>query len=32
VLAHHGSIEARSSKEEGTTFTVVLPRKARGTV
>jgi signal transduction histidine kinase len=26
VLAHHGSIEARSSKEEGTTFTVVLPR------
>jgi hypothetical protein len=29
VRAHHGSIEARSSKEEGATFTVVLPRKAR---
>ena len=29
VLAHEGSIEARSSAEEGTTFTVTLPRKAR---
>lgn len=29
VLAHGGSIEARSSAEEGTTFTVVLPRKER---
>ncbi|MCA1827931.1 MAG: nitrogen regulation protein NR(II) [Myxococcales bacterium] len=29
VLAHGGSIEARSTAEEGTTFTVVLPRKAR---
>jgi PAS domain S-box-containing protein len=32
VLAHGGSIEARSSPEEGTTFTAVLPRKARGKV
>ena len=30
VLAHGGSIEARSTEAEGTTFTVVLPRKARG--
>jgi len=29
VLAHGGSIQARSSAEEGTTFTVALPRKAR---
>lgn len=32
VLAHGGSIEARSSAEEGTCFTAVLPRKARGKV
>jgi PAS domain S-box-containing protein len=29
VLAHGGNIEARSLPEDGTTFTVVLPRKAR---
>ena len=29
VLAHGGSIEARSVPDDGTTFTVVLPRKAR---
>jgi len=29
VLAHGGNIEARSTPEDGTTFTVVLPRKAR---
>ena len=29
VLAHGGTIEARSSEEEGTTFTDVLPRKER---
>jgi signal transduction histidine kinase len=32
VLAHRGSIEVHSAQEEGTTFTVVLPRKARGKV
>jgi len=32
VLAHGGSIEARSTEADGTTFTVVLPRKARGKV
>ncbi len=32
VLAHSGSIEARSSAAEGTTFTAVLPRKARANV
>ena len=32
VLAHGGSIEARSSAAEGTTFTAVLPRKARANV
>ena len=29
VLAHGGNIEAQSTPEEGTTFTVALPRKAR---
>ena len=29
VLAHGGTIAVRSEAEEGTTFTVVLPRKAR---
>ena len=29
VLAHGGSLEARSWEQEGTTFTAVLPRKAR---
>lgn len=29
VLAHGGSIEARSSPDDGTTFIVVLPRKGR---
>ena len=32
VLAHGGSMAARSSAPEGTTFTAVLPRKARGKV
>jgi signal transduction histidine kinase len=27
VLAHGGTIEVRSSREEGTTFTVTLPRQ-----
>ncbi len=31
VLAHGGSIEVRSTEEEGTTFEVSLPRKARQT-
>jgi len=29
VLAHGGSLEVRSLEEEGTTFTVTLPRRAR---
>ena len=29
VLAHGGNIEARSIPDDGTIFTVVLPRKAR---
>lgn len=29
VLAHGGTIEASSSEEQGTTFTVTLPRKSR---
>ena len=32
VLAHGGSLEARSSAKDGTTFTAVLPRKARENV
>jgi signal transduction histidine kinase len=32
VLAHGGNIEANSSADDGTTFTVVLPRKGRKTV
>ena len=32
VLAHGGSIEAHSSAAQGTTFTAVLPRKARAKV
>jgi signal transduction histidine kinase len=32
VLAHGGGISVRSSAEEGTTFTVSLPRRFRAVV
>jgi signal transduction histidine kinase len=30
TLAHGGTLEARSTREEGTTFTVRMPRRAQG--
>jgi signal transduction histidine kinase len=30
ALAHGGTLEARSTREEGTTFTVRMPRRAKG--